>query len=83
MIVCITVRLHFVRFTVNFARLHELIVVTAGDNLPAVHDDNFIRVLHGRNALRDNDFRRIGNFFRERAPNERVRFRIHRTRRIV
>ena len=45
-------------------------------DLAFVHDDYFIRVLNGRNALRDNYFCRVRYFLAERLSYKRVRVSI-------
>ena len=40
-----------------------------GQNFAAVHDEDFVRVFHGRHALSDYDFGRIGDFVRERLSD--------------
>ncbi len=52
-------------------------------NRAALHDQDAVRVLDRSRPLRDNDFRRLRDKFPHRPADQRVRFCINRTRRII
>ena len=72
-----------VDFAVNLARLHEFFVRAGSDDFSAVHDEDFVGAFHRRDALRNDDFRGIGNFFRKRLSDQSIRLGIDRRSRIV
>ena len=53
------------------------------DDFSAVHDEDFVGAFHRRDALRNDDFRGIGNFFRKRLSDQSIRLGIDRRSRIV
>ena len=56
------------------AAVHDLAVVE--------HEDH-VGVLHRGDALRDDDFRRVGDLLRERLADQRVGARVDGARRVV
>ena len=47
------------------------------------HDKDHIRILHGRNSLRNNDLGCIRNFFPHRLSDQRIRLSVNRRSRII
>ena len=52
-------------------------------DLTIIHNDDMIRILYGRNTLRDNNLGRIRNFLQESLTDERICLGVYRTGRII
>ena len=70
-------------FGINSVFTEQFFMRSDGVDFAAVHDDNAIRILYRRSALRDNYLCRLRNILAERLAYKRVRARIHRARRVV